>query len=92
MEKIAGDRATRSANARPQATETPNMSDSTAVALYIAGLSEELSRLARSSGLSTLSYILDMARLEAREAANAKDSAGEGRVEAKDAGCGAMTP
>ncbi|MFG1403008.1 hypothetical protein [Xanthobacter sediminis] len=92
MDKTAGDRAPRSTNARPHATETPNVSDSAAVASYIAGLTEELSRLARSSGLPTLSYILDMARLEARDAANAKESAGEGRVETKGTGCGAMTP
>jgi len=35
------------------------------VALYIATFAEELARLAKSQGLDTLAYILDMARLEA---------------------------
>ena len=40
--------------------------DSGAVAAYVETLSGELSRIAREHGLSTLAYILDMARLEAR--------------------------
>jgi hypothetical protein len=36
-----------------------------AAADYVAELSAELARLARSHGLDTLGYILDMARLEA---------------------------
>jgi len=40
--------------------ETPD-----SAAHYIATLTEELARLARRNGLDTLSYILEMARLEA---------------------------
>jgi hypothetical protein len=36
---------------------------------YIAAMVEELSRLARSLNLDTLAHILDMARMEAAEAA-----------------------
>jgi len=34
-------------------------------ALYVASLADELSRLAKSEGLDSLAYILEMARLEA---------------------------
>jgi hypothetical protein len=40
--------------------ETPN-----SAARYIASLAEELAELARRNGLETLSYILEMARIEA---------------------------
>ncbi|HTP92829.1 MAG TPA: hypothetical protein VMJ52_13890 [Xanthobacteraceae bacterium] len=40
--------------------ETPG-----AAAHYIGSLAEELSHIARRNGLESLSYILDMARLEA---------------------------
>ena len=40
--------------------------DSSAVAAYVEALTGELSRIARDHGLPTLAYILDMARLEAR--------------------------
>lgn len=36
------------------------------VAAYVESLATELARLARSHNLSTLAYLLDMARLEAR--------------------------
>ncbi len=41
-------------------------SDPAAVATYVAQLAEELAQLSRRGGLTTLAYILDMARLEAR--------------------------
>lgn len=41
-------------------TETPD-----SAAHYIATLAEELAQMARRNGLDTLSYILEMARLEA---------------------------
>ncbi|HXQ82960.1 MAG TPA: hypothetical protein VN769_02720 [Xanthobacteraceae bacterium] len=37
-------------------------------ARYIASLVEELAQLARRNGLDTLSYLLEMARLEADQA------------------------
>lgn len=40
--------------------------DPAAVAAYVASITGELSRLARASGLGTLAYILEMARLEAK--------------------------
>ncbi|MFG1370108.1 hypothetical protein [Xanthobacter tagetidis] len=36
------------------------------VAAYVESLAGELARLARSHNLATLAYLLDMARLEAR--------------------------
>jgi hypothetical protein len=36
------------------------------VAAYLAQMSDEMGRLARSAGLDLLAYFLDMARLEAR--------------------------
>jgi hypothetical protein len=39
------------------------------VAAYIADLTKELVELARANGLDALGYLLDMARLEADEAA-----------------------
>ena len=44
----------------PNGHETPD-----SAAHYIATLTEELARIARRNGLDTLSYILEMARLEA---------------------------
>lgn len=43
-----------------------------AAAHYIASLSVELARLARSQGLDGLGYILDMAHLEAIQIAKAE--------------------
>jgi len=48
--------------------------DPGAFAAYVASLSEELARLARANGLTTLAYILDMARLEARSAMDLEPS------------------
>jgi hypothetical protein len=44
----------------PRDEETPG-----SAALYIASLANELAQLAKRNGLESLSYILDMARLEA---------------------------
>lgn len=44
-------------------------SDPKAFAAYVAAITAELSRLARDNGLTTLAYILEMARLEARSSA-----------------------
>ncbi|MGE4372842.1 MAG: hypothetical protein AB7E29_08070 [Xanthobacter sp.] len=38
-------------------------------AAYVASLSGELARLSRENGLTTLAYLLEMARLEARNVA-----------------------
>jgi hypothetical protein len=46
----------------PKGEETPD-----AAARYIASLVDELSQLAKRNGLEALSYILDMARLEATQ-------------------------
>ncbi len=48
----------------PNGHETPD-----SAAEYIATLAQELAQLARRNGLDTLSYILEMARLEADQAA-----------------------
>ncbi len=48
----------------PNGHETPD-----SAAQYIATLTQELAQLARRNGLDTLSYILEMARLEADQAA-----------------------
>jgi hypothetical protein len=44
----------------PASEETPDQA-----ARYIASLTQELAEIARRNGLDTLSYILEMARLEA---------------------------
>jgi hypothetical protein len=43
--------------------------DRTAVASYVATLSADLANLARGTGLDTLSYLLEMVRLEAESSA-----------------------
>jgi len=48
------------------------------VAAYIAALSDELSRLARGSGLVALAYILEMAKLEARNVVAMQTDAAKG--------------
>ena len=48
----------------PNGHESPD-----SAAQYIATLTHELALLARRNGLNTLSYILEMARLEADQAA-----------------------
>jgi hypothetical protein len=42
--------------------------DRTAVAQYVATITAELSVIARSQGLDTLGYLLEMVRLEAENA------------------------
>lgn len=51
--------------------------DPRAVASYVETLTGELARLAREHGLPTLAYILDMARLEARNTLVADPTAGD---------------
>ncbi|WP_234050069.1 MULTISPECIES: hypothetical protein [unclassified Xanthobacter] len=67
MDKTAGDGTPRDAASGPRGAELPIVGDPAAAAAYIGALSEELSRLARGNGLTTLAYILEMARLEARD-------------------------
>jgi hypothetical protein len=43
--------------------------DRTAVAIYVATLSADLATMARSTGLDTLGYLLEMVRLEAESSA-----------------------
>jgi hypothetical protein len=43
--------------------------ESTAVASYVASLSADLATMARSTGLETLGYLLEMVRLEAESSA-----------------------
>ena len=46
----------------PEADETPD-----SAAQYIASLADELAKIAKRNGLETLSYLLEMARLEANQ-------------------------
>jgi hypothetical protein len=46
--------------------------DPTDVATYIATMSDDLAVMARRHGLETLGYLLDIARLEAENAAGPK--------------------
>jgi hypothetical protein len=48
--------------------ETATIGDREAAAAYVAELSRDLAAIARTHGLDTLSYILEMARLEAENA------------------------
>jgi hypothetical protein len=50
--------------------------EQTEAAAYIATLSGELASIARRNGLSTLGYLLDMAKLEAEHAARPNGSNG----------------
>lgn len=43
--------------------------DDAAVARYIASMSGDLARLARTSGFQTLGYLLEIAQLEAEQSA-----------------------
>jgi hypothetical protein len=43
--------------------------ETTAVASYVAPLSADLATMARSTGLETLGYLLEMVRLEAESSA-----------------------
>lgn len=66
--------------------ETPSpqaFRDPRAVASYVESLTGELSRLAYDHGLPTLGYILDMARMEAR---NSLIAPGEGKMSEKSEG------
>ena len=54
-----------------------------AAALYIGALTAELGQLARANGLDVLSYLLDMARLEADEVLKASGPAVESYGEAR---------
>ncbi|MFS8038429.1 hypothetical protein ACI7BZ_15995 [Xanthobacter sp. AM11] len=56
----------------------PITGDPVEVAAYVAAISGELARLARASGLGTLAYILDMARLEAKATAGEERGADGG--------------
>ncbi len=47
-------------------------------ALYIASMTTELARLARVHHLDALAYLLDMARLEADQVANARKGQANG--------------
>ena len=49
----------------------------TEAAAYVAELTEALATIARRHGLDTLGYLLDMANLEARNAASGANCEGE---------------
>lgn len=51
----------------PNLTNEPG--DRTAVAVYVATLAADLATMARGTGLDTLSYLLEMVRLEAESSA-----------------------
>jgi len=54
---------------------SPNLdpADRAAAAAYVAEMSSDLAAIARRHGLDTLSYILDMARLEAENASREEE-------------------
>ncbi|MFG1237927.1 hypothetical protein V5F63_12060 [Xanthobacter autotrophicus DSM 597] len=56
--------------------------DAAATAAYVAAITAELARLARNHGFSTLAYVLDMARQEARVLADSVSSRGPGSADA----------
>jgi len=59
----------------PEDLSEPSIVGSPAsVALYIGSIADELGQLAKANGLDSLSYILDMARLEADEVAKCSAS------------------
>ncbi len=51
------------------------------VADYVAAMTSELSTLARRHGLDALGFILEMARLEAENAATKLNGSGRARVD-----------
>lgn len=51
----------------------PVSQDRTAAASYVAALSGDLASIARSHGLDTLGYLLDIARLEAEQVTRHSD-------------------
>jgi hypothetical protein len=55
----------------PAETPTP-----TAVASYVATLTTDLAAMSRKSGLNTLGYLLEMARLEAEGIAGSAETNG----------------
>jgi len=61
----------------PAASAPDQTGDRTAVANYVAALSADLATIARQHGLTTLGYILDMARLEAEN--ESRHGRGNGR-------------
>lgn len=61
------------------ATTSEPAGDPAAAAAYVGAMSAELSRIARASGLLTLAYILEMARLEAKAIAGDGPPLGHGR-------------
>lgn len=78
MGKTAGDRILRDVTPGTGTPEPPPMGAPGEVAVYIAALSDELSRLARGSGLVALAYILEMAKLEARNVVAMQTDAAKG--------------
>lgn len=57
---------------KPDTAETPG------AVLYIASLTDELSRLAKTHHLDTLAYLLDMARMEADQVSKSWVGRGDG--------------
>jgi hypothetical protein len=57
--------------------ENMNITDRVAAANYVATLSAELALVARRHGFDALGYILDMARLEAENAARHTNGGGQ---------------
>jgi hypothetical protein len=62
-----GPKGRGSAAKMPERTPLREPDDRTAVAHYVASLSGDLALMARRHGLTTLSYLLEMARLEAED-------------------------
>jgi hypothetical protein len=56
---------------------SPQPESPTAAALYIGTLAEELAQMARRHGFESLSYILEMARLEAHQVAKGSGEGGD---------------
>ncbi len=50
----------------PQGADQNGPDERAAAAAYLAALTADLARIARENGFSTLSYLMDMARLEAQ--------------------------
>jgi hypothetical protein len=59
---------------------SPQPESPTAAALYIGTLAEELAQMARRHGLESLSYILEMARLEADQVVKGSGEGGNDAV------------
>ena len=69
-----GERLSRSDQRRPSSTSLKGED----IAAYVASLAGDLRELARRNGLTTLAYLLDMARLEAEAEIRAAREAQEG--------------